>query len=63
MQPVTLAEALSLQDTQRKYGNEKVVIDGMTFDGTRTGMFLSVRASTSPISSIPTRTGAPSWRT
>lgn len=32
MPPVTLAEALSLQDTQRKYGNEKVVINGMTFD-------------------------------
>lgn len=32
MQPVTLAEALSLQDTQRKYGNEKVVINGQTFD-------------------------------
>ncbi len=32
MSPVTLAEALSLQDTQRKYGNEKVVINGMTFD-------------------------------
>ena len=32
MSPVTLAEALSLQDTQRKYGNEKVVINGQTFD-------------------------------
>lgn len=32
MPPVTLAEALSLQDTQRKYGNEKVIINGQTFD-------------------------------
>lgn len=32
MPPVTLAEALSLQDTQLKYGNEKVVINGQTFD-------------------------------
>ena len=33
MQPVTLAEALSLQETRgSKYGSEKVVVDGVTFD-------------------------------
>lgn len=99
--PKTLAEVLAAKyqaDMRSKYGNEKVTVDGQTFDseaeyrrycelclmaqageisdlqrqvryeltpfsGTRMGTFLSARAFTSPISSIRTRTGAPSWRT
>ena len=35
MPPVTLAEALALQETGRsKYGSEKVTVDGQTFDST-----------------------------
>lgn len=56
MSPVTLAEALSLQDTQRKYGNEKVVINGQTFDSQ--AEYRRWRELC-----LMTRTGAPSWRT